>query len=139
MSFEKLIETLLKLLFCRAALEGRNTRITVVLIQNTLPLPPGEDVLASDRAISLCASCELNSTSLFVLPHGDHLQGYAVRLESAFYEFAQNYYHNEIKNVRAHKEHLNKNSHQYLLVRHQYKMGFLYELKQDIHTAHKYV
>ncbi|RZC34292.1 trafficking protein particle complex subunit 11 [Asbolus verrucosus] len=134
---EKMIECASRVQSLRAALEGRNTRIAVVLIQNTLPLPPGEDVLASDRAISLCASCELNASSLFVLPHGDHLQGYAVRLESAFYEFAQNYYHTEIKNVRSHKEHLNKTSHQYLFVRHQFKMGFLYELKQDIHTAHK--
>jgi hypothetical protein len=135
---EKMIECASRVQSLRAALEGRNTRITVVLIQNTLPLPPGEDILASDRAISLCASCELNANSLFVLPHGDHLHGYALRLESAFYEFAQTYYQNEIKNVRSHKEHLNKNSHQYLFVRHQFKMGFLHELKQDIHTAHKH-
>ncbi|EFA10428.2 Trafficking protein particle complex subunit 11-like Protein [Tribolium castaneum] len=135
---EKMIECASRVQSLRAALEGRNTRIAVVLIQNTLPLPPGEDVLASDRAVSLCASCELNASSLFVLPHGDHLQGYAVRLESAFYEFAQSYYHNEIKTIRSHKEHLNKSSHQYLFVRHQFKMGFLYELKQDVHTAHKH-
>lgn len=72
------------------------------------------------------------------MPHGDHLQGYALRLENAFYEAAQTYYHTEIKNVRSHKDHVNKNSHQYLFVRHQFKLGFLYELKQDVHTAHKY-
>lgn len=121
----------------RAALEGRNTRLTVVLIQNNAPLPTGEDVLAAERAIALCSSCELNSASLFVLPHGDHLQGYTVRLEKAFYELAQNYYHNDIKNIKSHKEHLNKNSHQFLFVRHHFKMGFLNELKQDSQTAHK--
>lgn len=124
-------------IFYRAALEGRISRITVVLIQHTLPLPASEDVLASERAIALCSSCELNSQSLFVLPHGDHLQGYTVRLENAFYEFAQTYYHNEVKNIKSHKEHLNKNAHQYLYIRHQFKMGFLNELKQDVHTAHK--
>lgn len=121
----------------RAALEGRNTRITVVLIQQTLPLPVGEDVLAAERAASLCASCELNTKSLFVLPLGDHLQGYTVRLETAFYDLAQNYYHHEARNIKSHRDHLNKTTHQYLFVRHQFKMGFLNEMKQDHHTAHK--
>lgn len=121
----------------RAALDGRNTRLTVVLIQSSLPLPAGEDILASERAVALCASCEINAKSLFVLPHGDHLQGYIVRLETAFYDLAQNYYHTEAKNVKSHRDHLNKTTHQYLFVRHQFKMGFLYELKQDNHTAHK--
>ncbi|XP_025834501.1 trafficking protein particle complex subunit 11 isoform X2 [Agrilus planipennis] len=44
----------------------------------------------------------------------------------------------EAKHVENHKEYLNKNTHQYLFVRHQFKMGFLNELKQDIHTAHKH-
>lgn len=107
------------------------------MIQNTPPLPAGEDALSSEGAIALCTTCELNAQSLFVLPHGDHLQGYCVRLEKAFYELAQTYYHNEAKLVKSHKEYLNKNTHQYLFVRHQFKMGFLYELKQDIHIAHK--
>lgn len=72
------------------------------------------------------------------MPHGDHLQGYIVRLENAFYDLAQNYYHSEAKNVKSHRDHLNKSTHQYLFVRHQFKMGFLYELMQDNHTAHKY-
>ncbi|KAJ8940840.1 hypothetical protein NQ318_005286 [Aromia moschata] len=135
---EKMIECASRVQSMRAALEDRHTRITVVLIQNTLSLPAGEDLLASERAIALCSSCELNAQSLFVLPHGDHLQGYAVRLENAFYEFCQNIYHNEAKHVKSHKEHLNKNTHQYLYVRHQFKMGMLYELKQDVHTAHKH-
>ncbi|KAL3269164.1 hypothetical protein HHI36_008247 [Cryptolaemus montrouzieri] len=135
---EKMIECASRVQSMRAALEGRNTKITVVLIQNVLPLPPGEDILASERAVSLCASCELNSQSLFILPIGDHLQGYAIRLENAFYEFGQNYYHSEAKIIRSHKDHLNKNTHQYLYVRHQFKMAFLYELKQDPMIAHKH-
>ncbi|XP_056633401.1 trafficking protein particle complex subunit 11 [Diorhabda sublineata] len=135
---EKMIECASRVQSMRAALEGRNTRLTIVLIQNCTPLPPGEDALAAERAAALCSSCELNSQSLFVLPHGDHLQGYAIRLENAFFEFAQTYYHNETKKVKSHKEHLNKNSHQYLFVRHHFKMGFLNELKQDLHMAHKH-
>ncbi|XP_072378300.1 trafficking protein particle complex subunit 11 [Diabrotica undecimpunctata] len=135
---ERMIECASRVQSMRAALEGRNTRLTIVLIQNSPPLPPGEDALAAERAVALCTSCDLSSQSLFVLPHGDHLQGYAVRLENAFYEFAQMYYHNEAKNVKSHKEHLSKTNHQFLFVRHQFKMGFLYELKDDLHTAHKH-
>lgn len=63
--------------------------------------------------------------------------GYAIRLENAFYDLAQQYYHHEIRNIKAHRDHLNKTTHQYLFVRHQFKMGFIYELKQDINTAQK--
>lgn len=121
----------------RAALEGRNTRIVVVLIQNAPPHPASEDVLASEGAISLCTSCEISAQSLFVLPHGDHLHGYTLRLEDAFFELAQNYYHSEAKIIKSHKEQLNKNIHQYLYIRHQFKIGFFYELKQDVQTAFK--
>lgn len=133
---EKMIECASRVQSMRAALEERDTRILVVLIQNNLPIP--EDPLAAERAIALCSSCELNSQSLYVLPHGQHLLGYTIRLENAFFEFCQNYYHGHVKNVKMHKEHLNKNSHQYLYVRHQFKMAFFNELKQDIHTAHKH-
>lgn len=134
---EKMIECSSRVQSLRAALEGRNTRITVVLVQQTLPLPAGEDLLAAERAAALCGSCELNTKSLFVLPLGDHLQGYTVRLETAFCDLAQNYYHHEARNIKSHRDHLNKTTHQYLFVRHQFKMGFLNELKQDNHTAHK--
>lgn len=134
---EKMIECSSKVQSVRASIEGRNTRITVVLIQQTAPLPASEDVLAAERAAVLCGSCELNSKSLFVLPLGDHLQGYIVRLENAFYDLAQNYYHHEARNIKSHRDHLNKTTHQYLFVRHQFKMGFLYELKQDKNAAHK--
>ncbi|KAF5306179.1 hypothetical protein FQR65_LT07455 [Abscondita terminalis] len=135
---EKMIECASRVQSIRAALDGRNTKIVVVLIQDSVPLPTGEDVLATERAVALCASCELNAKSLFVLPHGDHLQGYVVRLENAFYDLAKNYYYLEGKNIKSHREHLNKTTHQYLFVRHQFKMGFLNELRQDNHTAHKH-
>lgn len=134
---KKMIECASRVQSIRAALDGRNTKIVVVLIQDTPPLPTGEDALATERAVVLCASCELNAKSLFVLPHGDHLQGYIVRLENAFYDLTKNYYYVEAKNIKSHKEYLNKSTHQYLFVRHQFKMGFLNELRQDNHTAHK--
>ena len=93
-------------------MQGRSTRVAVVLIQNNAPLPPGmyfkdffssvgnvsdslcsqfensltvislivgEDVVAAERAASLCSACELSAKSLFVLPHTDHLLGYTIR------------------------------------------------------------
>ncbi|XP_046870034.1 trafficking protein particle complex subunit 11 [Hypomesus transpacificus] len=122
----------------RTSLQGRNTKVAVVLIQKKTPLPPGEDLVASERAASLCNACDLSGKSLFVLPHTDHLVGYIIRLENAFYEHAQTYYYTEIRRVKSHKEFLNKTTHQLLFVRHQFKIAFFSELKQDTQNALKY-
>ncbi|KAG8282042.1 Trafficking protein particle complex subunit 11 [Homalodisca vitripennis] len=58
------------------------------------------------------------------------------RLENALYEMAQGYYQQEIRHVKSHREFLNKTTHQYLFVRHQYKMAFLNELKHDNRNSH---
>lgn len=136
---EKKIECASRVQSLRAAIEGRSTKIAVVLVQHGAPPPPGsDDVATTERATALCAACELPAKSLYVLPHGDHLLGYTLRLENAFYDLAQNFYHLEARIVKNHRDHLNKTTHQYLFVRHQFKMGFLNELKQDQHTAHKH-
>jgi hypothetical protein len=44
---------------------------------------------------------------------------------------------NEIRQVKKHKETLNNITHQLLHIRHQFKVGFLSELKQDIPSAVK--
>ncbi|RZF39728.1 hypothetical protein LSTR_LSTR011137 [Laodelphax striatellus] len=120
----------------RSSLDGRNTRIAVVLLQQKASSPTGEDIVAAERAAALCNASEINQKSLFVLPHGDHLHGYTLRLENAFYELAQSYYQAEIRHIKSHREHLNKTTHQYLFVRHQFKMGFLNEMRQDLRSAH---
>ncbi|CAH2984804.1 unnamed protein product [Chilo suppressalis] len=135
---EKIIECASKVQSIRAAVEGHATRVAVVVIQGGQSPPPSEYMLGAERAQALCAACEIQSKSLFVLPHGDHLMGYIIRLENAFYDIAQNYYHHETKNIKQHRDHLNKTTHQYLFVRHQFKLGFLNELKQDLSTAHKH-
>uniref|UniRef100_A0A8D0A7R5 Trafficking protein particle complex subunit 11 n=1 Tax=Sander lucioperca TaxID=283035 RepID=A0A8D0A7R5_SANLU len=96
------------------------------------------DLVASERAAALCNACDLSGKSLFVLPHTDHLVGYIIRLENAFYEHAQTYYYTEIRRVKSHKEFLNKTTHQLLFVRHQFKIAFFSELKQDTQNALKY-
>ncbi|KAG5263921.1 hypothetical protein AALO_G00270120 [Alosa alosa] len=135
---EKQSECATKVEIVRTSLQGRNTKVAVVLIQKKTPLPPGEDVVASERAAALCNACDLSGKSLFVLPHTDHLVGYIIRLENAFYEHAQTYYYTEIRRVKSHKEFLNKTTHQLLFVRHQFKIGFFSELKQDTQNALKY-
>ncbi|KAK7812371.1 hypothetical protein U0070_023281 [Myodes glareolus] len=109
---EKQSECATRVEIVRQSLQGRNTKVAVVLIQKKAPLPPGEDVIASERAAALCNVCELSGKSLFVLPHTDHLVGYIIRLENAFYEHAQTYYYTEIRRVKSHKEFLNKTTHQ---------------------------
>ncbi|XP_020863258.1 trafficking protein particle complex subunit 11 isoform X3 [Phascolarctos cinereus] len=134
---EKQSECATRVEIVRQSLQGRNTKVAVVLIQKKTPLPPGEDVIASERAAALCNACELSGKSLFVLPHTDHLVGYIIRLENAFYEHAQTYYYTEIRRVKSHKEFLNKTTHQLLFVRHQFKIAFFSELKQDTQNALK--
>lgn len=63
------------MLITRAVTEGHFPRLVVVVIQNTAPLSPSEDVVGAERAQALCAACEIQSKALFVLPHGDHLMG----------------------------------------------------------------
>ncbi|KAJ0002850.1 hypothetical protein NQD34_007999 [Periophthalmus magnuspinnatus] len=135
---EKQSECATKVEIVRTSLQGRNTKVAVVLIQKKTPLPPGEDLVASERASALCNACDLSGKSLFVLPHTDHLVGYIIRLENAFYEHAQTYYYTEIRRVKSHKEFLNKTTHQLLFVRHQFKTAFFSELKQDTQNALKY-
>ncbi|CAG4948060.1 unnamed protein product [Colias eurytheme] len=135
---EKIIECASRVQSIRAAVEGHATKVAVVVVQSGLSPPPSEYMLGAERAQALCSACEIQSKSLFVLPHSDHLMGYIIRLENAFYDIAQNYYHHETKNIKQHRDHLNKTTHQYLFVRHQFKLGFLNEMKQDFSTANKH-
>ncbi|KAM7354828.1 trafficking protein particle complex subunit 11 gry [Cochliomyia hominivorax] len=119
------------------SLQERNTRICLVLLQKAAPLPPGEDMLASERAASLTSACNLNSKMLFVLPHTEHLMGYALRLESAFLDMAQSYYTLMAKRIRTHRDQLTA-AHTTLKIRHQFKLGFVAEMRQDFSTALKH-
>lgn len=59
-------------------------------------------------------------------------------LENAFYELAQNFYYHEYRRlVKILKDPQNKTTYHYLTVRHQFKMGFFNEMKQDLQTAYK--
>ncbi|XP_055843157.1 trafficking protein particle complex subunit 11 [Episyrphus balteatus] len=119
------------------SLQERNTRLALVLLQKAAPLPPGEDMLASERAASLTNACGISSKMLFILPHTDHLVGYTSRLESALLEMAQGYYTLMSKRIRTHRDQLTS-SHHVLKIRHQFKLGFVSEMRQDYSTALKH-
>lgn len=84
------IERLSTFCFNRNSLQGRGTKVSVVLIQKNAPLPPGEDVVAAERAASLCSACDLSAKHLYVLPQTDHLIGYTIRYGRFFYCLALN-------------------------------------------------
>lgn len=123
----------------RASLQGRNTKLAVVLIQNKTPMQPGDDPGSSavTRANALCSACELSAKSLFVLPITDHVLGYVTRLEGAFFELAQSYYYAECRQIEAHKEFLNKTTHQLLFPRHRFKIAFFHEMMQETGARRK--
>lgn len=64
---------------CRLSLEGRKSRIVVVLIQKQMPVPAADDTITTERAASLCEACTLNPKALFILPIIDNIHGYAIR------------------------------------------------------------
>ncbi|XP_076626915.1 trafficking protein particle complex subunit 11 gry isoform X2 [Colletes latitarsis] len=136
---EKKLECASRVQTLRNALEGRSTKIAVVLIQHGTQPPPGsEDALATERGTAVCGACELPPKLLYVLPHGNHLLGYTSRLENALYDLAQSFYYHEYHIVKGHRDQLNKTVHQHLFVRHQFKMAFLNELKQDQPVAKRH-
>ncbi|XP_061402767.1 trafficking protein particle complex subunit 11-like [Musca vetustissima] len=134
---EKQLQCVAALQTLKNALQERNTRICLVLLQKSPPLPPGEDMLASERAASLTTACGINSKMLFILPHSEHLMGYVLRLESAFVDMAQSYYTLMSKRIRTHRDQLTA-AHTTLKIRHQFKLGFVAEMRQDFSTALKH-
>lgn len=135
---EKKNELATKVQTTKTVLGERNVRIALVLIQSGISVP-GEDTGAAEKAATLCTACDLPAKHLFVLPHSDaHLLGYTVRLENALSEIGWSFYQGEIKGVRGHRDFLNKTNHSLLFVRHQFKLGFLNELRNDPQTAIKH-
>ena len=115
----------------RSVLQGRGTKISVVLLQD-------ENTHGDNDSITtFCTECEISPRSIFTVGLKDQLLSTIIRLEATLHELSQNYYHLEIKNVRSHKDALNKSSHMFLMIRHMFKVGYLNEMKNDLHSAQK--
>ncbi|XP_049298496.1 trafficking protein particle complex subunit 11 [Anopheles funestus] len=131
---EKQLQCAATIQVLKNSLQGRNTRIAIALLQRGNYLQQGEDMLASERAAQLTSNCDINAKMLFVLPHNDHLMGHIFRLQSAFLELAQSYYTQMMKQIRLHRDQLT-DAHTVLKIRHQFKLGFISELKLDQSNA----
>ena len=57
------------------------------------------------------------------------------RIEQVILDLAKNYYVAQAKSVKAHKDQLNKTTQIYLYIRHEFKLGFLHEIRQIYNTA----
>ncbi|KAG4077438.1 hypothetical protein HA402_002865 [Bradysia odoriphaga] len=128
-----------KLLHCASvvqslknSLQGRNTKIAVVLLQKDSPIP-STDVIAVERSANLTSKCDITSKMLFVLSINEHLMG----MSPAFVDFGQSYYKQMTQQVRVHRDQLTT-SHQFLKIRHQFKLGFIAEMRFDYSAALKH-
>lgn len=135
---EKLLQCASNIQTLKNSLEGRNTKIALVLLQKGAPAAPGEDLTATERSANLTSKCDINAKMLFVLPNNDHLLAYTIRLESAFLELAQSYYTQMAKQIRVHRDQLT-NAHMALKIRHQFKLGLIAEIRMDYNIALKYM
>lgn len=132
---EKLVQCSTMIQQLKTKLQDRQTRIALVLLHKTAPVLANDDMIAAERVSALANSCEINTKNIYVLPFNDQsLISYTIRLESAFLELAQSFYIGMLKNYRSHQT---GSHHQTLKVRHQFKMGFISELRLDLPTALK--
>lgn len=142
----------------RKQLNGRDSRLAVVLIQRnrglqpsqqqvvTGPLEPQSQIPAettnySSRAAQLCTTAGIPANCLFVLSVNEnpaHLLATICRIEAAFSELSKQYYATAMKVVRSHRDSLNRGTHSALFVRHQFKLAFYSELRHDQGTALKH-
>ena len=100
----------------------------------------------SERKVTVCASSEwcLATNGIYIEVKLSIIAIILLiifedRMESALYELAKAYYQHESKLVKGHRDQLNKTTHQLLYVRHQFKIAFFNELRQDPTTALKSV
>ncbi|XP_014240549.1 trafficking protein particle complex subunit 11 [Cimex lectularius] len=122
----------------RTALEEHKTQICVALIQLKASNLASEDPVVKDKVKQLLVITGINDKHLFILPHTEHLLDRTLILEKKLFEFAIQHYHEKIIQIQGHRDNLNKKTHQYLYVRHHFKMGFFSELEYQLTTARKY-
>ncbi|CAG9537676.1 unnamed protein product [Cercopithifilaria johnstoni] len=126
---EKATECESKISSLRASIGSHATRICIVLLQQTQLI---DNPLAVERTTKLCQLCQLPAKQLFVLPLGERMFSSVLRLETAFHELAQAFYQQCLKSIRARSIPNNLSN---LIIRQQFKLAFLSELRQDTHTA----
>uniref|UniRef100_A0AC35TZN6 Foie-gras_1 domain-containing protein n=1 Tax=Rhabditophanes sp. KR3021 TaxID=114890 RepID=A0AC35TZN6_9BILA len=118
----------------RGLIHKEGTQVILVIIQNNEGVTKEEnDKLSTNKASELLSICHLNTNQLFVIPNNETtLPSFVVRLEKVFHDLAPAFYSQCIKKIRSRPI---PNNDAILLMRQQFKMAFLCELRQDTHTA----
>ena len=126
----------------RQSLQGLNTRVLLVLIQSRIFIishsGTAADQTAARRTNGIIQACGIQGEQLFPLPHTERMMDCILKIEVSFMDQAMLYYAHRIKTVRAHKDLLSRPTHLSLFVRHQFKIGFLSEIKKDLSGALKH-
>ena len=135
---EKKVECAAKLQTLRSSLTGRSTEFLVVLIQSIPPQQYEEGSHETEQGNALSLACELHRTNLLVLPYTDRPQGFIAKMETIIFDRATQYYGNQFKKVKSHRDNLNRQNQQLLIIRHNFKIAFFTELKQDLVGALRY-
>uniref|UniRef100_A0A914GRR5 Trafficking protein particle complex subunit 11 domain-containing protein n=1 Tax=Globodera rostochiensis TaxID=31243 RepID=A0A914GRR5_GLORO len=134
---EKRAECESKINALRQSIGQRETKLALVLIQRQKAASMDEP-MANEKALELCQHCRLNSRLLFVFPRlSDEraLKERVNRLEKAFHGIAQEFYQACFKRIRSRNV---PNNDAHLLVRQQFKLAFISELREDRHSALRY-
>lgn len=119
-----------KIASLRQNLSCRETRVVLVLIQDKTANLDEHQV--KERGTSLCSSLQLTEKQLFVFPKHENHDSVAQRLDSLFYEFSQQFYQSVLRKIRSRSI---PNNYANLLIRQQFKLAFLSELRHDTHSA----
>jgi hypothetical protein len=127
---QKKMECESKMASLRQNLNCKETRIVLVLIQEKSESV--EEQFVKERATELCSALQLTEKQLFVFPTHENHDSVASRLDGLFYEFSQQFYQSLLRKIRSRSI---PNNYSNLLVRQQFKMAFLSEMRHDTHSA----
>uniref|UniRef100_A0A1I8BNS2 Foie-gras_1 domain-containing protein n=1 Tax=Meloidogyne hapla TaxID=6305 RepID=A0A1I8BNS2_MELHA len=120
----------------RQSIGHLETKIALVLIQKAKTTV--DDSIATEKAIEICQFCKISTRQFYVFPLLTDQKATAeciVRLEIAFYQIAQEAYQAYFKKIRARSV---PNNDQQVLLRQQFKLAFISELREDRHSSLRY-
>ncbi|VDO08377.1 unnamed protein product [Rodentolepis nana] len=120
----------------RSNLISRATKLVMTLLQNRPTNEICGDINAQTCIQELSERCQINVKNIYLLEQSEFMLSSVKRLKDELFAMAHSYYHNAAKRVKAHKSNLTK-ANQQLSVRHDFKIAFFNELRQDSTLALK--
>lgn len=114
--------------FCRQTIECPEVRYLLVLIQRR-----ESNAHQNDRAAELCTACGLVRTQLVPLCVAEGVKPHVIAaIKRSVSDFSQQFYqaiYKKIRNRRVPENHIN------LMIRNQFKLGYISELRNDLASA----